>query len=141
MRMYRRSGPSAPLGLRPTPAAVELAVVSPGLLMPMLGVREFGRLIQVPPLTPNVVPERGRPATRRAGPRRGATLVEPSLVLGIFLLFIFGLIEYARFVMIYQAMQNAAREGARYAISVINPDTVTDANVEAEVLRRLKGVD
>lgn len=81
------------------------------------------------------------PARRARRQRRGATLVESSIVLCIFLLFLFGLIEYARFVMVYQGMQNAAREGARYAIAVINPDTVTDANVQAEVKRRLKGMD
>jgi Flp pilus assembly protein TadG len=81
------------------------------------------------------------PRARRATPRRGAAVVETSVVLCIFLLFVFGLLEYAKFVFVYQSMQNAAREGARYAIAVINPDTVTDANVEAEVLRRLKGVD
>src|SRR5262245_59030562 len=81
------------------------------------------------------------PARRPRPPRRGAALVETSLVLCIFLLFLFGILEYARFVMVYQAMQNAAREGARYAIAVINPDTVPNANVESEVRRRLKGMD
>ncbi len=81
------------------------------------------------------------PLARRARPRRGATLVETTLVLSIFLLFLFGLLEYARFVMVYQAMQNAAREGARYAIAVINPDTVSNTNVETEVKNRLKGMD
>src|SRR5262245_20353770 len=81
------------------------------------------------------------PARRPRPPRRGAALVETSLVLCIFLLFLFGILEYARFVMVYQAMQNAAREGARYAIAVINPDTVNNANIDAEVKRRLKGMD
>lgn len=73
--------------------------------------------------------------------RRGATTVEAAVVISVFLLFIFGIFEYARFVMIYQGMQNAAREGARYAVAVINPDTVPNSNIEAEVKRRLKGLD
>jgi Flp pilus assembly protein TadG len=81
------------------------------------------------------------PSPRRDRRRRAATLVESSMVLSIFLLFLFGIIEYARFVMIYQGMQNAAREGARYAVAVINPESVSDANVQAEVQRRLKGLD
>jgi len=81
------------------------------------------------------------PPARRVRVRRGAALVETSIVLCIFLLFLFGLLEYARFVMVYQAMQNAAREGARYAIAVVNPDTVSNANIDAEVKRRLKGMD
>src|SRR5947209_3953588 len=85
------------------------------------------------------------PLARRTRPRPrqrlGAALVETTLVLSIFLLFLFGLLEYARFVMVYQAMQNAAREGARYSIAVINPDTVSNANIQTEVHRRLKGMD
>ncbi len=81
------------------------------------------------------------PPARRIHRRRGAAAVETAVILCIFLLFVFGIIEYARFVMIYQAMQNAAREGARYAIAVVNPDTVSNANIQAEVQRRLKGMD
>src|SRR5207245_11008948 len=81
------------------------------------------------------------PLARRPRTRRGAALVKTTLVLSIFLLFLFGLLEYARFVMVYQAMQNAAREGARYAIAVINPDTVSDANGPAAAHRRRNGLD
>src|SRR4051794_26972649 len=78
---------------------------------------------------------------QRPSPRRGATAVETALVLSIFLLLLFGIFEYARFVFVYQGMQNAAREGARYAVALINLETVTDASVQAEVKRRLKGMD
>lgn len=50
--------------------------------------------------------EKGRPA---------ATLVETAFVLAIALLFMFGIFEYGRYVMTRQLMENAAREGARYA--------------------------
>ena len=57
--------------------------------------------------------------TRRSGPRparrRGATLVEVALLLGIFLLFLFGIFEYGRYLMVLHVATNAARDGARYA--------------------------
>lgn len=49
--------------------------------------------------------------------RRGASLVETALVISIFLMFLFGIFEYGRFVMTRQLMENAAREGARWAIA------------------------
>ncbi len=53
----------------------------------------------------------------RCGRRRAATLVETALVLSIFLMLLFGIFEYGRFVMTRQLMENAAREGARWAIA------------------------
>ena len=47
--------------------------------------------------------------------RPAATLVETSVVISIALLFMFGIFEYGRFVMTKQLMENAAREGARWA--------------------------
>src|ERR1051325_6207840 len=47
--------------------------------------------------------------------RSAATLVETSVVISIALLFIFGIFEYGRFVMTKQLLENAAREGARWA--------------------------
>lgn len=55
--------------------------------------------------------------TRPPHPRRpAATLVETSVVISIALLFMFGIFEYGRFVMTKQLMENAAREGARWAV-------------------------
>jgi Flp pilus assembly protein TadG len=48
--------------------------------------------------------------------RRGVTVVEMAFVLGIALLLLFGIIEYARFVFFLHVAQNAAREGARFAV-------------------------
>src|SRR5438876_6470734 len=53
------------------------------------------------------------PLRRRS--RVGATLVETAVVLSILVLILFGLFEYGRFVMTKQLMENAAREGARWA--------------------------
>lgn len=47
---------------------------------------------------------------------RGQALVEFALVIPIFLLLLFGIIEGGRFVFFYEMLSNATREGARYAI-------------------------
>lgn len=53
------------------------------------------------------------PAVRSDHPRRGQTLVEFALVLPIFLLLLFAVIDGGRFVFVSSAVSNAAREGAR----------------------------
>ena len=63
------------------------------------------------------VPSAARP------PRRGATIVEAALVLPIVLLFLFGVIEYGRYLLVLQVSTNAARDGARWAVvRAANPD-------------------
>jgi TadE-like protein len=47
---------------------------------------------------------------------RGQTLVEFALVAPIFLLILFSIIDFGRYVYYVQVLNNAAREGARYAI-------------------------
>ena len=47
---------------------------------------------------------------------RGQALVEFSLVAPIFFLVLFGIIDIGRYVYYVQILNNAAREGARYAI-------------------------
>jgi len=46
----------------------------------------------------------------------GQALVEFALVAPIFFLLLFGIIEGGRFILYYQTLSNATREGARYAI-------------------------
>jgi TadE-like protein len=55
---------------------------------------------------------------RRADARRtrGQALVEFAFVLVPFLLLLYGIIEFGRYVYTVQVLNNAAREGARYAI-------------------------
>ena len=48
--------------------------------------------------------------------RIGAAVVEFAVVAPIFILFVFGMIEYGRMVMVQQVLTNASREGARVAI-------------------------
>ena len=51
-----------------------------------------------------------------ANRRPAATLVETAAVIVIALLIMFGIFEYGRFVMTKQILENAAREGARWAV-------------------------
>ncbi len=53
--------------------------------------------------------------------RRGAAAVEFAIVAPVFFLFVFGIIEYGRMVMVQQVLTNASREGAR--IGVLDPPT------------------
>lgn len=57
---------------------------------------------------------------------RGQSLVEFALVLPLFLLLIFGIIDLGRGVFAYNAIQNAAREGVRVAIVDQNMDVIVD---------------
>ncbi|MBM3983694.1 MAG: hypothetical protein FJ304_26170 [Planctomycetes bacterium] len=54
------------------------------------------------------------------------TIVESTLVLSVFLLLLFGMFEYCRFLMVLHVSNNAARDGARYA--VVNMDKPADFN-------------
>jgi len=70
--------------------------------------------------------------------RPAATIVEAAFVLSICLLFLFGILEYGRFVMTLQVMENAAREGARFA--VVNTNEATTADVVARVNQKMAGI-
>ncbi|MCA9161600.1 MAG: TadE/TadG family type IV pilus assembly protein [Pirellulaceae bacterium] len=61
--------------------------------------------------------------------RRGASAVEFAIVAPVFVLLVFGIIEYGRMVMVQQIITNASREGARRAIL----DGATVAEVETLV--------
>jgi Flp pilus assembly protein TadG len=59
---------------------------------------------------------------RRPAARRGATLVEAALVISVFLLFLFGVFEYCRYLLVLHVATNAARDGVRYAtVNVSRP--------------------
>ena len=47
---------------------------------------------------------------------RGQALVEFALIAPVFLVLVFAIIEGGRFVFFYEVLNNATREGARYAI-------------------------
>ena len=48
--------------------------------------------------------------------RQGAAVVEFAVVAPIFILLVFGMIEFGRMVMVQQVLTNASREGARLAV-------------------------
>lgn len=62
--------------------------------------------------------------------RRGAAAVEFAVVAPVFLLLVFGMIEYGRMVMVQQVITNASREGARVAVldGSENPDVQSIVN-------------
>ncbi len=74
---------------------------------------------------------------RRARRRRAMTVVETALIMSLCLLILFGILEYGRFIMVQQIIQNAAREGARYA--VVNTNDATTADVQNLVDQMLAG--
>ncbi len=75
--------------------------------------------------------------------RRAAATVETALVLPIVLLFMFGIFEYGRYFMTMQLLNNAAREGARYAIAHLQPVTLgntTYGNATSDVTNIVTGM-
>ncbi|HVX10618.1 MAG TPA: TadE/TadG family type IV pilus assembly protein [Pirellulales bacterium] len=81
----------------------------------------------------------GRTRRRRrnaANGRWGGAIVESAFVLPLMLLFLFGIMEYGRYVLCLQVVTNAAREGCRYAVTHVNPVTlngVTTGNATTDV--------
>ena len=69
--------------------------------------------------------------------RRGVATVETALVLSICFVFMFGLFDFCRLLMVRQVVANAAREGARYA--TVSTDTVTSSQVQTVVQNFLAG--
>jgi len=69
--------------------------------------------------------------------RRGTAAIELAFVAPALILFIFGLFEFTRMVMLQQALTNAAREGCRFAALA---NTVSKDDVDDEVRDYLNGV-
>lgn len=74
---------------------------------------------------------------RKRDRRRAASLVEFAFVVPVLLLILMGILEYGRFLFTLQLVNNAAREGARYA--VVNTNTDTTAGVQTYVDNYLAG--
>lgn len=55
-------------------------------------------------------------ARAMTGRRRGQALAEFAIVAPLLFLLIFAIIEFGRFIFAYEVLNNATREGARYAI-------------------------
>ncbi len=72
--------------------------------------------------------------------RRATAVVELAAVITVFLLILFGIIEYARFIFVRQMMINASQEGARYAV-VHTLDSTVETDTKGRVLQKMAGVD
>jgi Flp pilus assembly protein TadG len=72
--------------------------------------------------------------------RTAAALVETAVVVSVFVLVLFGALEYCRFIFIRQLVDNAAREGARFAVVNTYSPTV-DADTRAVILAKMNGID
>jgi Flp pilus assembly protein TadG len=73
---------------------------------------------------------------RRGQSRQGTTLVQTAVALPMMLLFLFGIFEFSRYVMMLQVLNNAAREGCRYAVMHTDPvvlNSVTYGNADTDV--------
>lgn len=74
----------------------------------------------------------------RGDRRRAATAVETALVLIPLLMFLFGIFEYGRLLMDWNLLNNAVREGCRYALAN-NTDPSINADVQALVTNYMAG--
>ncbi len=66
----------------------------------------------------------GQTRSPRRARRSGVAAVEAALCLTVFFMFLFGIFEYSRYLMMLHVATNAARDGARYAS--VNVDKPTD---------------
>jgi len=74
--------------------------------------------------------------------QKGGTLLEAAITLMLFFTLIFGVLEFGRAYNLYQAITNAAREGARYSVAPF-PGTnnlPSNGNVQARVQQYLDSV-
>ncbi len=77
--------------------------------------------------------------------RKGSTIVESALILSVFLLLLFGIFEYCRFLFVLHVTNNAAREGARYASVNATAPTSQAATLQTAIIaytkQKMSGVD
>ena len=69
--------------------------------------------------------------------RSGVAAIEFAFVAPIFLLFVFGLFEMVRMLMVQQALTNAAREGCRTAVMAT---TVNNSDVDTAIRDYLQSI-
>jgi len=72
------------------------------------------------------------------GRRRGAVLVETGVIIGLVAMLVFGVFEYARLMMDWNLLNNAAREGCRYALAN-NTSTTISTSVQSIVNTYMAG--
>jgi len=67
--------------------------------------------------------------TRKSGNERGATLLEFAIGASVFCVALFAVIEYGRVMWTHNALSDAARRGARYAVNHAPGDAAAVKNV------------
>jgi Flp pilus assembly protein TadG len=72
------------------------------------------------------------------GRRRGAVLVETSVIIGLVAMLVFGVFEYSRLLMDWNLLNNAAREACRYALAN-NTSTTINTSVTNIVTNYMAG--
>ncbi len=72
------------------------------------------------------------------GRGRGAVLVETAVIISLVLMLVFGVFEYARLFMDWNLLNNAAREGCRYALAN-NTSTTISTTVQTLVTGYMGG--
>src|SRR5689334_15606105 len=72
--------------------------------------------------------------------RRGAAAVETAVIMIPLTMLLFGVFEYGRFLMDWNLLNNAAREGCRYAL-VNNTDPSVVSKTQAVVTNFMAGRD
>lgn len=76
------------------------------------------------------------PRTRR----RGRTAVEAAIIIGLLFMLLLGVCEYGRLIMLRHLMENAAREGARFAVVSTGASAgVTTAQIQSYAIGYLAG--
>src|SRR5208337_46372 len=73
-----------------------------------------------------------------AGRRWGGALVETGVIIGLVAMLVFGVFEYARLLMDWNLLDNAAREGCRYALAN-NTSTTISTSVQTIVTGYMAG--
>jgi Flp pilus assembly protein TadG len=87
-------------------------------------------------------PRRGRGvrgAARRGLERRGGAIVETAVVLPIVLAMMLGVMEYGRYLAARQVVENAVREGSRYAVVRTVDETTLDSQIRDQVHQKMAG--
>jgi Flp pilus assembly protein TadG len=69
--------------------------------------------------------------------RKGATTVEVAVVLSVFLMFLFGVFEYCRYLLMVHVTTNAARDAARYAVVNITRPANFDVQAHQDASGRI----
>ena len=84
-------------------------------------------------------PFSSKSSKRKLRRRRGAAVVEFAVVAPIFIMLVFGMIEFGRAVMVQQVLVNASREGARQA--VLDGSSVNEIEDRIDVYLSASGIN